>query len=353
MAPPQLSGRSTTSESETLGGTPAPTRVSSHKRHKKPHEYSTNPNTVRARRRISRLTPYHREVERAKQNDTKAVSAKWKACAKSPSFQAASEAIKNRVLATVEQEIMAERRRKGIDYDSKVVKLNKKYNIVEPCPTTNKAAHKPARQLAPPALVSASKEAHPTNVEDDSQETPTPAPGAHDTSNSAPAKTAEPTPVSPVISEASTASTASTVLQDLSSAIKILKEVQEAQNAETIQQKREAEFLKQRMQAMEVTIQSLGEKVDKLSIANPAPTPAPAPQMQMQMQPYPQAQFAMAPPFPHPHLQARPHMPLEQHSHHYHFLFQDQDPHQGYQLPQFEQNGDAGNDPENHGAFLR
>ncbi|KAI0542804.1 hypothetical protein GGR58DRAFT_452051 [Xylaria digitata] len=106
-------------------------------RRKAPHEYSTNPNTIRVRQRNARLTPYQREVERAKSNDLKAVSCAWKERVKTETYEAAPEHRKKKILEEVEQEVMDRRRRKGIDANSKIAALNQKYMPDETVPAPN------------------------------------------------------------------------------------------------------------------------------------------------------------------------------------------------------------------------
>ncbi|KAF2967039.1 hypothetical protein GQX73_g6547 [Xylaria multiplex] len=125
---------------------------------KAPDEYSTNPNTVRVRQRNAKLTPYRRDVERAKGNDLKAVSSAWKERVKSETYEAASEHMKKKILEEVEQQVMERRRLKGIDAGSKIAALNLKYKpdhpvtVPNPGPAANKRAI-PLPKLAPPGYV--------------------------------------------------------------------------------------------------------------------------------------------------------------------------------------------------------
>ncbi|KAI0405492.1 hypothetical protein F4802DRAFT_597050 [Xylaria palmicola] len=138
--------------------TPGDADSSSTKKRKEPREYSNNPNTVRARLRLASLPPYRLAVERARSNDMKAVSCAWKERTKTESFMAASKSRKKRILEQVERQIMDRRRRKKIDYDSKVYALNKKYlangfrPAESPSSMTNDAGES-ASDLAPPGYL--------------------------------------------------------------------------------------------------------------------------------------------------------------------------------------------------------
>ncbi|TGJ79253.1 hypothetical protein E0Z10_g9514 [Xylaria hypoxylon] len=130
----------------------------SRRKAKAPHEYSTNPSTLRVRRRNATLTPYRREVERAKSNDLKAVSAAWKERVKTETYLAAPEHKKKKILEEVEKEVMDRRRRRKIDTDSKISFLNQKYKPDETVPAprsglvVNKVAN-PMPEMAPPGYV--------------------------------------------------------------------------------------------------------------------------------------------------------------------------------------------------------
>ncbi|KAI1127236.1 hypothetical protein F5Y10DRAFT_293039 [Nemania abortiva] len=131
---------------------------SSGRKRKAPHEYSTNPNTIRVRERNAKLTPYRLAVERAKSNDLKAVSTAWKERVNSETFQAASEPKKQKILEEVEKEVMDRRRRKGIDAESKIAALNQTIDPGQnqPAPRSGIIASNTTRSLpamAPPGYV--------------------------------------------------------------------------------------------------------------------------------------------------------------------------------------------------------
>lgn len=92
-----------------------------------PRGYSTNPNTVRVRRRNANLSPYRRAVERARSNDQKAVAAAWKDRVTTETYKSASERRKAQILDEVQKEVMDRRRRKKIDAESKISDLNVQY----------------------------------------------------------------------------------------------------------------------------------------------------------------------------------------------------------------------------------
>ncbi|KAI0111141.1 hypothetical protein GGR51DRAFT_569207 [Nemania sp. FL0031] len=150
----QASASSTPVALPDVGDSSSPTG----KKRKAPHEYSTNANTIRVRERNAKLNPYRRAVERAKSNDLKAVSVAWKQRTDSESFQAASESEKKRILENVEKEIMDRRRRKKIDYASKVAALNETLGATEdqPAPRSglvNNNTAKSVPAMAPPGYM--------------------------------------------------------------------------------------------------------------------------------------------------------------------------------------------------------
>lgn len=100
--------------------------VSGRKARKEPHEYSTNPNTIRVRNRNAKLSAYRLAVERAQSNDLKAVTVAWKERCETESFIMADEATRKQILEDVEKEIMERRRRKKIDARSKITALNER-----------------------------------------------------------------------------------------------------------------------------------------------------------------------------------------------------------------------------------
>ncbi|RWA04028.1 hypothetical protein EKO27_g11075 [Xylaria grammica] len=125
---------------------------------KAPHEYSTNPNTLRVRQRNARLTPYRRDVERARSNDLKAVSGAWKERMKTETFQAAPASQKKKILDNLEKEVMDRRRRKKIDAASKIFSLNQKYRPDEAALTprsghVSNTAAKSVSRMAPPGYI--------------------------------------------------------------------------------------------------------------------------------------------------------------------------------------------------------
>jgi hypothetical protein len=76
---------------------------------KKPEEYSTNPNTVRARKRKAALSDYQREVEQAKASDAKAVTRAWKLRLLTDTYKMSSDGERKMILANVEAEVMDRR----------------------------------------------------------------------------------------------------------------------------------------------------------------------------------------------------------------------------------------------------
>ncbi|KAI1073550.1 hypothetical protein F5B20DRAFT_501725 [Whalleya microplaca] len=105
--------------------------MSSRKR-KEPWEYSTNRNTIRARARKSRLTPYQREVEQAKASDQKAVTRAWKMRVETETFKMSNEDERKRILDNVEKEVMDRRRQKGLDADTKIGRFMQRMNGAAP-----------------------------------------------------------------------------------------------------------------------------------------------------------------------------------------------------------------------------
>ncbi|KAK8070554.1 hypothetical protein PG997_010757 [Apiospora hydei] len=94
----------------------------SNRRQKRPEEYSTNPNTIRARRRKARLSPYSKEVEQAKASDSKAVTRAWKQRVETDTYKMSSEDERKTILENVEKEVMdrRDRRQKGLDSETKI-----------------------------------------------------------------------------------------------------------------------------------------------------------------------------------------------------------------------------------------
>ncbi|KAK9787899.1 hypothetical protein SCARD494_10149 [Seiridium cardinale] len=90
---------------------------------KKPDEYSKNPNTVRARARKARLDPYTREVEQANASDSKAVTRAWNLRLQSEAYQNATPSARKIMLEQVEEDVMARRRKKGYDAESKIARF--------------------------------------------------------------------------------------------------------------------------------------------------------------------------------------------------------------------------------------
>ncbi|KAI0521672.1 hypothetical protein F5B22DRAFT_546376 [Xylaria bambusicola] len=353
MAPPQLGSPS----SEALAASPpsvnkgtAPSR-----RAKAPHEYSTNPNTVRARRRLSNLPPYQLAVERARQNDTKAVQAPWKKLAESKSFQAASQTDKEKIMEEVKKEVMDRRRGKKQDAESKIAALNQQYSIEEnnasaplsigpnqavadsvsrlfalPHTAFNRdiatslvttSQETPAQHIAPPALAS-------TSLASTSSFTSTSASLSTHNAGTAP-KTLTSLTNSP-----------SNRAQAINAAIESLREQHETEKRRYEAKERHHEHelgrLGAEMQEMRILIQSLTQRVDQLSMADhhtashpPAPAPSQQQAQQAQMQQtfhiYPQhqqqADFVVATPSTFSHTNASEifpaPVPVDQHNYHH------------------------------------
>jgi hypothetical protein len=81
------------------------------RRQKLPEEYSTNPNTIRARKRKARLSPFSKEVEQAKASDAKALTRAWKQRFETEEYKMASEEERKSILAICEEEVMDRRLR--------------------------------------------------------------------------------------------------------------------------------------------------------------------------------------------------------------------------------------------------
>lgn len=76
---------------------------------KKPEEYSTNRNTMRARARKARLDPYTRELEAAQASDSKAITRQLTTVACQKEYQEASPEVREEMLQQAEKEVMARR----------------------------------------------------------------------------------------------------------------------------------------------------------------------------------------------------------------------------------------------------
>ncbi|KAI1372531.1 hypothetical protein F4677DRAFT_463332 [Hypoxylon crocopeplum] len=87
---------------------------------KKLSEYSTNPNTIRARARKARLTEYQREVEQAKASDSKAITRAWKMVSNTNTYRDASNTQQGTLLEAAAHEVMDRRRRRAQDTNSKI-----------------------------------------------------------------------------------------------------------------------------------------------------------------------------------------------------------------------------------------
>ncbi|KAI1407917.1 hypothetical protein F5Y13DRAFT_205594 [Hypoxylon sp. FL1857] len=86
---------------------------------KKEWEYSTNKNTIRARQRKARLNPYQRETEQAKAADHKSVTRALKIHSNTDTFKMATDDERKMLLESIKQEVMEQRKKKGIDAESK------------------------------------------------------------------------------------------------------------------------------------------------------------------------------------------------------------------------------------------
>ncbi|RYP41348.1 hypothetical protein DL767_001105 [Monosporascus sp. MG133] len=87
---------------------------------KNPQDYSTNPNTVRARLRKARLDPFRRVKEQALAQDSKAVNRAIKIRSDTESFLMADQITRRAILEEVEKEVLERRRARGCDAASKI-----------------------------------------------------------------------------------------------------------------------------------------------------------------------------------------------------------------------------------------
>ncbi|RYP40832.1 hypothetical protein DL768_010572 [Monosporascus sp. mg162] len=87
---------------------------------KNPQDYSTNPNTVRARLRKARLDPFTRVKEQALAQDSKAVNRAIKIRSDTESFLMADPITRRAILEDVEKEVLERRRARGCDAASKI-----------------------------------------------------------------------------------------------------------------------------------------------------------------------------------------------------------------------------------------
>ncbi|RYP71651.1 hypothetical protein DL769_004645 [Monosporascus sp. CRB-8-3] len=87
---------------------------------KNPQDYSTNPNTVRARLRKARLDPFTRVKEQALAQDSKAVNRAIKIRSDTESFLMADPITRRAILEDVEKEVLERRRTRGCDAASKI-----------------------------------------------------------------------------------------------------------------------------------------------------------------------------------------------------------------------------------------
>jgi uridylate kinase len=76
---------------------------------KLPHEYSTNPNTMKSRKRYEGMTQHQLAVHAANAADATAVSRNKKKLIKSAQYQAMTEAGKKAALEDVKERILNER----------------------------------------------------------------------------------------------------------------------------------------------------------------------------------------------------------------------------------------------------
>ncbi|RYO91606.1 hypothetical protein DL766_001704 [Monosporascus sp. MC13-8B] len=90
---------------------------------KNPQDYSTNPNTVRARLRKARLDPFTRVKEQALAQDSKAVNRAIKIRSDTESFLVADPNTRRAILEDVEKEVLERRRARGCDAASKIKKF--------------------------------------------------------------------------------------------------------------------------------------------------------------------------------------------------------------------------------------
>ncbi|KAH8648469.1 hypothetical protein BX600DRAFT_442759 [Xylariales sp. PMI_506] len=90
---------------------------------KQPDEYSTNPNTMRARRRKASLNPLQRVKEEAKASDAKAVARACKICSSTEAFKQAGPEERNTLLENAKVLTMQRRRNKGYDAETKIAQF--------------------------------------------------------------------------------------------------------------------------------------------------------------------------------------------------------------------------------------
>ncbi|KAK7917527.1 hypothetical protein PG985_011135 [Apiospora marii] len=121
------------------------------RRQKLPEEYSTNPNTIRARRRKARLSPFSKEVEQAKASDSKAVTRAWKQHADTDTYKMSSEDERKSILENVEKEVMDRRRQKGLDADTKIGRFMNRMHSNGPSPVdpSLNGIHSPPTPMQP------------------------------------------------------------------------------------------------------------------------------------------------------------------------------------------------------------
>ncbi|KAI0018024.1 hypothetical protein F4780DRAFT_781728 [Xylariomycetidae sp. FL0641] len=81
---------------------------------------STNPHTLRSRRRRARLGAEQLARESAKASDLKAVARVWKARAQDPAYRAAAPAERKAMLDALERDVLARRKARGIDAEAKI-----------------------------------------------------------------------------------------------------------------------------------------------------------------------------------------------------------------------------------------
>ncbi|KAI0153032.1 hypothetical protein GGR57DRAFT_513284 [Xylariaceae sp. FL1272] len=92
---------------------------------KKPGEYSTNTHTQRVRVRNAGITPYQRAVEQARSADLKAVAEKWRFYANTDRYKDLDRKTRAQWLDDIEKDVLDARRKRGLDYDSKISQLNR------------------------------------------------------------------------------------------------------------------------------------------------------------------------------------------------------------------------------------
>ncbi|ORY55693.1 uncharacterized protein BCR38DRAFT_505967 [Pseudomassariella vexata] len=135
-------------------------------RRKLPEEYSTNPNTIRARKRKAGLSPYAREVEQAKASDSKAVTRAWKA------------------------RIETETRQQGLDADTKISRFIQRMSMAPVSPKPENVDPALGSMAPPPTPVSAMQPIA-------QMMPPTSSYGAHQSTVSTPSRHATPGPILP------------------------------------------------------------------------------------------------------------------------------------------------------------